>query len=428
MSDGSRRIPVASGSDTLAAIRPKPFIVGANMPWWSSGHDFGFHPHGWGDTRPRWDEVEQQLRILSEIGITVVRWFILGAGVSYPCRASATARQPNATGLYPQAIDDYAKRVFVYVPEADKKRVRPGEPFEWHLTYPLPPLSWEFIEDFLQLCRLCQTCSLQLLPSLISFEWFKLPFDKGKGIYGGGRRALIFDNPKSDLVASVNTFLDATLQPLIAAVTKEFGPKHPIFAWESINEPDWVTQGGATLLEHTHHPVPAADMNLFLAAFRERVLAAGFDHSIGFKQLAPGFLAPQLRELLISDGDRYWHQAHHFPTIGLDRLFENTLATNRKLARKPHDYKRCLVGEFSTARATDLTIVDNYIWGDKELRITERKEDMYLYARWELIRDRGYDGALAWGVKSTDSRSNWSLNSQQQTRDFATGKSRAFQR
>jgi hypothetical protein len=407
------------------STRPRPFIVGVNMPWWHAGHDFGFHPYGWGDERVCWEQVDSALEAVATLGVTVVRWFLLGSGVSYPCRASAAPRLPNEQGLCAQAIDDYAVRVSV--PRKVPARMRPGAPFEWQLQHSLPSLPPEFIQDFLTLCRLCQKHSLRLFPSLLSYEWFCLPIHKGKGVYGGGRRALVFGSRGSDVQANVGAFLDVTLQPLLAEVTRVFGhplsphtEQHPIFAWESINEPDWVTQGGPTNLQHAYHPIAADPMNTYLAAFRERVLRAGYQHSIGFKEGAPRWLAPQLRQQLMSDGERYWHQVHHYPTVGWGQLFARTLSTNRQLPPKPRDYQQCLVGEFPTALGASAKLI-NWHWGDPTLAVSERKEAHYLQRRWQLIADRRYDGAFAWAVKSTDERTSWNASTQEQTRAFVSG-------
>jgi len=58
--------------------------VGVNYPWFDYGWDFGLGPPSWrGDrTTPRWyDHIDADLHHLSEMGSTVVRWFILADGL-----------------------------------------------------------------------------------------------------------------------------------------------------------------------------------------------------------------------------------------------------------------------------------------------------------------------------------------------------------
>ena len=59
--------------------------VGVNYPWFDYGWDFGNAPPQWRRTRsPRWfSEVEAHLRHFQNLGITVVRWFVLADGLTY---------------------------------------------------------------------------------------------------------------------------------------------------------------------------------------------------------------------------------------------------------------------------------------------------------------------------------------------------------
>jgi hypothetical protein len=390
----------------------EPFIVGANMPWgeWC-GHDFGLQPWGWGEQRQDWGKIERELQGLRALGVSVVRWFVLASGVNYPCRSAGPNIGAKRGERLAQAIDLHARRV------------RAARGFEWQWIQAPPPLSREFLDDFIALCRACQNAGLRLIPSLVSFEWFQPPRHQGRGVYGGGRRQLIFGSPGHDVRAGVRAFLGATLRPLLERTTATFGPPrahaHPIFAWESINEPDWVTQGGPWLVSAPFHDVSAYQMNIFLAEHRKLVLTAGYDHSIGFKHFSPSWLEPALREALIADGERYWHQGHHFPTAGFAGLLEGRLATNRTLPARPAEFARCLVGEFPTGQGRR-RVPSNWRWGDPELAASEGDSRDYLRARLQLAVERGYDGALFWSAKAGghDPRNDWSLNVQRQVSRF----------
>lgn len=436
---------------TVAASLRKPFLVGVNMPWGSwCGHDFGLHPHGWDEARQDWDAVERELKQLRALGITLVRWFLLASGVNYPCRsASDLTRTPGSDGQVPQAIDDHARRV----PHGTSrlslarlrlaKRERGGFEFEW--TGQPAPLSEEFLSDFIMLCRACQNADVQLMPSLLSFEWFQPATHKNKGVYGGGRGRLIF-GPRADVAARVQhdvsphvrAFLNATLKPLLERTTSVFGAPahkasttlgtraatHPIFAWESINEPDWVTEGGPRLLSQPAHPVRARDMNLLLREFGHMVRDAGYDHSIGFKQFAPRWLEPSLRALL-QDDERYWHQGHHYPTLRARGSLEDQLATNARLPARAHAYRQCLVGELASGQGSRRSL-SNWPWADPELGVSERDRETYLAKRLTLIAERGYDGALLWSAKADerDPRNAWNDNTRRQVASFCAQQSR----
>ncbi|HEX6245062.1 MAG TPA: hypothetical protein VFZ61_29275 [Polyangiales bacterium] len=398
------------------------FLLGINMPWGAfAGHDFGLRPHGWGDARQDWGAIEAELCRLRALGVRVVRWFVLGAGVNYPCR-TGPARALRADGRAPQAIDDYARRV----PLARATPRAPGFVFEW-ATQP-PPLSQEFLADFIALCRACTNAGVQLLPVLLSFEWFQPPVHKGKGVIAGGRARLVLGSgERRDLERPIEAFLDATLAPLLARTSASFGApqpglehQHPIFAWESINEPDWVTAGGPRLWSAPRHALRAQATNALLDAFRRRVLAAGYAHSIGFKQLEPAWLDPTLRARLIADGPRYIHQTHHYPTWGAGPLLDRLLATDRRLPSRPAAFARCMLGEFPSGQGAARTPT-NARWADPELARSERQHERYLHARLALIQARGFDGALLWSAQADDPdpRSAWDANTQRQLREFS---------
>ena len=398
------------------------FLLGINMPWGAfAGHDFGLRPHGWGEARQDWDAIEAELRGLRALGVRVVRWFVLGAGVNYPCR-SEPSRPLDAQGHAAQSIDDFARRV----PLAQRLSRASAFAFEWS-SRP-PPLSQDFLADFIALCRACRNADVQLLPVLLSFEWFQPPEHKGKGVIAGGRARLIFGSAaRRDVEAPIEAFLDATLAPLLARTSAAFGApqagrehEHPIFAWESINEPDWVTAGGPRLVRAPRQWVAAHAMNALLDAFRRRVLAQGYAHSVGFKQLEPPWLAPALRAELIADGARYFHQAHHDPTWSASPLFDRMLATDRRLPPRPRAFARCLLGEFPTGQGAAHT-PENARWADPELAQSERRAQDYLRARLALIEERGYDGALLWSARQDDPdpRCTWNANTQRQLREFS---------
>jgi hypothetical protein len=334
-----------------------------------------------------------------------------------------------ADGHFSQAIDDHARRV--RLPPWLSVQHGSLRAFEFEWREQPTPLSEEFIEDFLALCHACQRAELRLLPSLLSFEWFQPALHKDKGVYAGGRRRLILGPPGAcDLAGHVRAFLQATLVPLIERTTQRFGPatrmagsRHPIFAWESINEPDWVTEGGPRLLLAGQPALRAHETSAILAEFRRVVLEAGYDHSIGFKQFSPKWLDPALRRALASDGERYWHQGHHYPTAGSARFIDEVNAT---LPLRSREFQHCLVGELPTARGpraqdpSSFLQPINWTWRDPELARSEAMDERYLEERLRLIFERGYDGAFFWSARPhvSDRRSRWDATTQRQIQRF----------
>src|ERR1700756_3942516 len=74
--------------------------AGVNYPWFSYGWDFGPAPPGWRSGQdPGWvAHIGQHLQHLAEIGISVVRWFVLGDGLSYGTGPYAPQPERSATG------------------------------------------------------------------------------------------------------------------------------------------------------------------------------------------------------------------------------------------------------------------------------------------------------------------------------------------
>src|SRR5215213_130217 len=115
--------------------------VGVNYPWCDYGWDFGPAPPGWRPhSTPRWaDTIDDHLRHFQSLGISVVRWFILGDGLTY--------------GTGDQA------------PKQDRLGA------EWRFNPPpLEPSTLEHFDRLLQRVeRACAVRPIQLLPVLIDF-------------------------------------------------------------------------------------------------------------------------------------------------------------------------------------------------------------------------------------------------------------------
>src|SRR5260221_916956 len=125
------------------------------------------------------------------------------------------------------------------------------------------PLSQKFLDDFELLLVKCETAGIQLLPSLFDFLAFR-------PTSGSVDRTSIVNNP-----ATREQFFSGVLHPLLSV-----SAKHPtaIYAWEMMNEPEWVTGSGK--------PLPLFRMLDFLAEGVSLINSAGFKSTVGFGQYA----------------------------------------------------------------------------------------------------------------------------------------------
>src|SRR5690606_17836726 len=197
-----------------------------------------------------------------------------------------------------------------------------------------------------------------------------------------GRAPLVF-GPRGGEGAQVERFLRATLAPLLDVSQSR---RDAIYAWEVINEPDWVVRGGP-LNPTVKKTVSARDMNGLLRAAVERTIEAGFTATIGFKQTGPRWLFPELRAFLDGAARRgeYMHPLHHYPNVMFQRRLPPASASPRG---------NVFVGEFPTSNVQSLT---NGCWADAGL--AENDPERYLERRLALIRAQGYRGAFLWSTE-----------------------------
>lgn len=334
--------------------------VGVNYPWLDYGWDFGAAPPSWrqGRTVPRWfDVIDAHLDYFSDLGITVVRWFILADGLTYGTGDAAPRRDVSVRGGW---------------------------------RFDPPPIADEFLEHFAALLyRFAEAGGrapqpIRLLPVFVDFHFCRpgtMPvevYDAETGrtlvdpgwVKQGRVQALV------DPVAR-QRFLDRALDPLLA-ISGAY--REVVYAWELMNEPDWITRGWPRN-PFRRAPVPAAAMRAFLEAGRDRVQAFGFRSTIGFAS------ARTLRAAGIAVDI---HQFHHYPGGG------------RRL--EAHERLPGIIGEFATT-PTD-------IW--PELRGT----DQTLLSRLEFARARGYPLAIPWSFHGVDRHTAWSADVEQDLRRF----------
>jgi hypothetical protein len=328
--------------------------VGVNYPWFDYGWDFGLGPSAWrgGRTVPRWyAEIDNHLRHFQGLGISVIRWFILADGLTYGVERAAPAPDPGASGGW---------------------------------RFDPPPLSGEHLEHFNELLERFAAASaagrpsIQLLPVLIDFHFCEsgiLPVET----LNPSNPAMPIQDPdwvkqgRADALADAGKrrrFLDRVLDPLLRASRRH---ADVIYAWELINEPDWVTTGWhSNPLART--PVAEAAMRAFIEDGKTRIRAAGFKPTIGFASIG------RLRGTGIT---AEINQFHHYPDGG------------RALERHTFDPGfPGMIGEFATA-ATD-------VWPDL------KSGNQSVLDRLRLARSQGYPLAIPWSFLARDRHTIWS--------------------
>jgi hypothetical protein len=271
-------------------------------------------------------------------------------------------------------------------------RPDPAAPHGWR--FDPPALDEDFLAHFGELLTRFSRASpggrpaLQLLPVLIDFHFLGPGFmpvqvpdlevpgamipDPGWVKQGRGEAV-------TDPVRRAR-FLNEVLGPLLAVSDRHRGA---IYAWELINEPEWITQGWHPGFL-ARPPVPEASMRAFLDEGSEHVRRAGFKPTIGFA------LAGTIRKSGIA---AEVNQFHHYPggSATLD----------------PHTFDPGypgIIGEFATA-ATD-------IW--PELIATGQTT----LDRLKLARTRGYPLALLWSFLARDRHTTWSEAVEHDVRAF----------
>jgi hypothetical protein len=316
--------------------------VGVNYPWFDYGWDFGPAPPGWRGTRttPFWyDALDGQLQRFGTLGISVVRWFILADGMAYGSGAAAPIEDPANAGV-------------------------------WH--FDPPPLDTDLLVHFNELLtrfdafNVTATAPIQLLPVFIDFNFCNPGLPAMTDWVKQGRAEAVTDAAKCARV------LDAALDPLLRVSQ---GHPEAIYAWEVINEPEWITNGWHPD-GRTNHPIDDASMRAFLDQGKQRIRQAGFKPTIGFA----------LRDTLLRTGiTSEINQFHYYPN-GQRRL-------------DPHTFDPefpGIIGEFATSE-TDR-------WPD--LQTTNQS----VLARLKLIASLGYPLALPWSYLARDRHTTWSAN------------------
>jgi hypothetical protein len=341
--------------------------AGVNYPWFSYGWDFGPAPPGWrAGSDPDWvPHIRQDLQYLAALGISVVRWFVLGDGLTY--------------GTGPDA------------PKLD--RFAPGDGAGWR--FGPPALASEFTEHFEAVLESFAAQStgphpVRLLPVLADYKfcepgaWPVVNTDPAlgrevadSGWVKGGRVEAITSNRRQ--------FIEQALQPLLR-LSSDY--KDAIYAWDIFNEPEWVTNGWHPD-RRAGHPVDESDMRAFLEDSMSAIRQAGFNSTIGF-----GMIETIRQTGLYADINQF----HHY-TDG-----------SRSLERDPFDPRHPgIIGEFATSAKQDT-------WPELRQRSQRTLE------RLKLAQSQGYALALAWSFRAEDRHTAWTPQAENDIECFTQGR------
>ena len=327
--------------------------VGINYPWIDYGWDFGDPPSAWipAEGLAAWREtkrkrIEEDFRRFSEQGIFAVRWFLLGDGLNY----GTDARAPRKEGGW----------IFDPLPSGHSFYSRLREDFEFAL-------------------QACRNNNLKLFPSLIDFHWCRpgLVMAGNPGIIKGGRHDVIRDEKKRQV------FLDRVLEPLLAS-SLEF--RDSIYAWELINEPEWVVKQFSFFRAPVKgRTVSKKEMKAFISEGVRRIHSRrlpdgsrAFQSSVGFAHWA------SLNRWDAEELGLTLHQFHYYARHNRE------LPEHARLKLQPG-----ILGEFATAEEEP--------WPD--LKAMNREQS--IVNRLSLIEEKGYSACFLWSANAKDKASRW---------------------
>jgi hypothetical protein len=336
-------------------------LIGINYPWVDCGWDFSDPPFKWigGQNLTTWREtkrkqIEEDFRKFAAQGISAVRWFLMADGTNYGMDENA-----------PQPIGSH-----------------------WEFD-PLPaghPFYQQLCDDFEFVLQVCRNNGMKLFPSLIDFSLCHPGTAVGgnPGIIKGGRRDLVCDPEKRQ------AFFKRVLNPLleVSAQYHDF-----IYAWELINEPEWVVRRFSLFgKKDTNRKVSLKEMKEFIATGVRL---------INYNKLSDGRPAFQS-----SVGFAHWDTLHQWDSAGLGITLHQFHYYAQKNCELPPYWDLqltpCIVGEFATA-------VDRP-WPD----LINMNKDQTIANKLRCIEEKGYPACFIWSDRAMDPATRWTAEEQQE--------------
>jgi hypothetical protein len=341
-------------------------LIGINYPWIDYAWDFGDPPEAWvapayADEwrRKKREQIAADFRAFAEMGLFAVRWFMLADGLSY----GAGDEAPKVIG---------GKWTFDPLPREHR-------------------FHKQLCEDFEFVLKTCAELKIKFVPSLVDFHWCYqgVAADADGKIVKCGRYDVVADEAKS------RVFFDNVLDPLL-----DVSMRYPetIYAWELINEPEWVTEPRSLLKirSDSNKTVTQDQMLAFIAEGIGRINARSLPNGRQAFRSTVGFAHWDALETWDSAGlGVTLHQFHYYAP---DR---------RKIPR--HHYSAeypCFIGEFATT----------FQRGWPELK----KQDMArtITNRLRCVEEKGYPSAFLWSARATDDATTWTKPDRQETLGF----------
>jgi hypothetical protein len=367
------------------AVPLSRILVGINYPWNKYGWDFGHPPPGW--NKSNWQsDVEIDIKNLKILGIFAMRWFIFSDGMIY--------------GINNDAPKFFNGRWHFDPPKICRPTKEKSQP-KYFETLPECKLReksdyYQILKDFEWVLKCLKKYDIKLIPSLIDFHWCLPGVDHIKnnkippGYVKGGRSDVIIDRSRRD------TFFEYVLIPFLE-ISKEY--KDMIFAWELINEPEWITKGDPNGKEE-NKIVSMESMKAFIREGIGRINSEGFKSTVGFANFESieRWGSPELGITL--------HQFHYYPKYkpaykdkcGID------LDGGKLQEHKFHPDHPCFIGEFAMNQ--------NESPNDCFFHWPELKTDQSIYARLKLIENKKYPFAFLWSMNANDKASIWPQQTQ----------------
>lgn len=289
-----------------------PFVTGANLPWVHYGIDFGanaWRPEGglaqtfrragrFGDP----SQLDVEFERLAAAGIQALRWFLF-------CDGRAGIRFSSAG--HPQGLDEFVFR------------------------------------DIDAALAAAQRYGLRIMFVMLDFHWCK-PARILKGVQLGGRSHVLQDGEAREALA------DRVFRPVL----ERYGREPSIFAWDIINEPEWI----GTLTRE--------EVRAFLSATISLV------RSCTAQPITVGSAGARWRDFY-SGLDLDFHQVHWYDSL------RHQPPLDTPVTELGFD-KPVMLGEFPT-------------------RGSQRTSTEIL----ETVRHAGYAGAFYWSVLAQDESSAW---------------------
>jgi len=440
--------------------------VGISYPWVQQGWDFGVPPHDWdgkwanikgnpvqGQTPPSvrpWDDkVDEYLDCFKCLGVTVIRWVLLG-----DCLNLGTAQwvRDNEWEVLSTRLPEGFIKDFRALLEKLKARNEKDSTKNLKLlpVVLLPSAFWPGRQVVVwnkaegPKESAYQKDGKTLLPELRRrngqrpISWLKHIQDNHRKKVDAAGDFLVVKGGRADLLTGKRRqFFDEVLVPLLAAA-RDYHDN--IYAWEVLTEPELTLAVGpnvqkasntdGTPRERKNGEQSAGPSTIY---YDERDLVFSQEPE-SFKDYEPKFSQDDVRSFLVEAATKVI--AHHFAwTVGFQ--YHASLADPRwalldgqnvpeelKLrylpnfhyygkprysqpaplpphTRKP--YAEIAIGEFPLAEPSGSS--DDPKWKKKD-----GSDATSLAERLQIIQDAGYAQAIAWSARGGDNRSGWNAN------------------